>query len=170
MTRPFQMISTITADQLRDLIHASINDMPEWDPSFGLTEQQTAFAHAASPQMVLALLNDVERLDCFYANEQISAEAWRKCYKRAGESRDDAIARAEYWKQRAKSAEGHLFASDSWAAFRALHRVSNYADIPEAELEPWQHARICQAVHAVIVTINARRAVRRPTDTDEQSS
>ncbi len=168
MTRPFQMINTITADQLRDLIHASISDLPEWDPSFGLTEQQTAFAHAASPQMVLALLNDVERLEAFHAFQRISADTWRKCFERAGKARDEALARAEYWKQRAKSAEGHLFAGDFKAASAALHKVSNYAEIPYGQLSVRQLAHIESAVGSVLVAVNARRAIRRPGSRDTQ--
>lgn len=258
MNRPFQMISSITTDQLRDLIHAAVNDMPEWDPSFGLTELQKAYAHAASPQIVLAILDqldqaqngmrhqsmmrikkgldrlqrlvdgyqqgakaeadagdearaecrtlkaqlqvaesalrsaistaqwqaftnremnaareenlklqkDVERLEAFCEYHQHSSKVWHRCFQVAEKDRDAATLRADYWKQRAKSAEGHLFASDSWAAFRAVHKISNFGEIPEAELAVWQHARISQVVHAVIVTINARRAIRRPPDND----
>lgn len=72
----------------------------------------------------------------------------------------------EYWKQRAKSAEGHLFASDFKAAAAALHKASNYADIPYDELSGSQRAHIDHGVAAVIVAINARRAVRRPQDND----
>lgn len=167
MTRPFQMINSITTDQLRDLIHASVNDMPEWDPSFGLTELQTAYAHAVSPQMVLQLINEVERLGAFYSNQRITAEAWQKSYSEAGQSPDSALARAEYWKQRAKSAEGHLFASDFKAAAVALHKACNYSEIPFDQLTPTQLAHIDHGVAAVVVAINARRAVRRPGDEAE---
>lgn len=84
-------------------------------------------------------------------------------------ARDDlaqALARAEYWKQRAKSAEGHLLASDLQAACDAVHKVSNYADIPQAELSVRQKAHVSQVVHAVLASINARRVARRPNEPD----
>lgn len=64
MSAPFKMITEITDVELRILCNESIADLPEWDPSFGLTEAQTAYSKAASPHMMLAvmdLLDDARR-------------------------------------------------------------------------------------------------------------
>jgi hypothetical protein len=73
-------------------------------------------------------------------------------------------ARAEYWKQRAKSAEGHLFASDMQAACDAVHRTTNYADITAEQLTVAQKARISSVVITVLAAVNARRDERRPCE------
>lgn len=72
-----------------------------------------------------------------------------------------------YWKQRAKSAEGHLWASDFQAACDAVHKISNYADIAADELSVQQKSSIAQAVTAVLASINARRHARRPKDFEQ---
>ena len=76
--------------------------------------------------------------------------------------------RAEYWKQRAKSAEGHLFASDLQAACEALHKESNFARTPIDQLRDWQKAKISAAVHAVLRAVNDRRDRRLPTDATDR--
>ena len=76
--------------------------------------------------------------------------------------------RAAYWRQRAKSAEGHLHASDFQSACDALHLDSNYADIPVEQLTEVQKARISSAVNTVLRAVNARRDLRRPTDVTDQ--
>ena len=73
-----------------------------------------------------------------------------------------------YWRQRAKSAEGHLYASDFQAACDALHLDSNYADTPAEQLTEVQKARISSAVSKVLRAENARRDLRRPTDVTDQ--
>lgn len=77
-------------------------------------------------------------------------------------------ARATYWKQRAKSAEGHLFASDLQAACEALHKESNFASTPIDQLRDWQKAKISSAVHAVLRAVNSRREQRQPSDVTER--
>ncbi|MDT4862955.1 hypothetical protein FQZ97_976400 [compost metagenome] len=72
--------------------------------------------------------------------------------------------RAEYWKQRAKSAEGHLFTSDWRAARHALHRHTAMASTPWDELTDAQKTQINSAAGAVIAEVNARRDVRLPHD------
>lgn len=76
--------------------------------------------------------------------------------------------RAAYWRQRAKIAEGHLYASDFQAACDALHLDSNYADTPAEQLTEVQRARISSAVNKVLRAVNARRDLRRPTDVTDQ--
>ncbi|MEC4024576.1 hypothetical protein VSO52_17500 [Pseudomonas fulva] len=76
--------------------------------------------------------------------------------------------RAAYWRQRAKSAEGHLYASDFQAACDALHLDSNYADTPPEQLTEVQKARISSAVHVVLRAVNAQRDRRRPADVTDQ--
>lgn len=73
-------------------------------------------------------------------------------------------ARTAYWRQRAKSAEGHLFASDLQAACEALHKESNFAETPIDQLREWQKAKISAAVHAVLRAVDAQRDRRRPAD------
>ncbi|MHB2053359.1 ead/Ea22-like family protein [Pseudomonas sp. VEM90] len=99
-----------------------------------------AFIAAANPANVLALLSEIDALND----------------------------RATYWRQRAKSAEGHLYASDFQAACDALHLDSNYADIPVEQLTEVQKARISSAVNTVLREVNARRDLRRPTDVTDQ--
>lgn len=72
--------------------------------------------------------------------------------------------RAAYWRQRAKSAEGHLWGGDFQAACDEVHRVSNFADTPFERLKVWQVARIISVVHAVLRAVNAQRDRRRPAD------
>lgn len=76
--------------------------------------------------------------------------------------------RAAYWRQRAKSAEGHLYAADFQAACDELHQVSNYAEIPHDQLTGLMKARISSAVNAVLRAVNAQRDRRRPTDVTDQ--
>lgn len=99
-----------------------------------------AFIAGANPANVLALLAEIEALHD----------------------------RAAYWRQRAKSAEGHLYSADFQTACDELHRVSNYADIPPEQLSDVQKARISSAVHTVLRAVNAQRDRRRPADVTDQ--
>lgn len=99
-----------------------------------------AFIAGANPANILALLAEIETLHD----------------------------RAAYWRQRAKSAEGHLYASDFQAACDALHLDSNYADTPAEQLTEVQKARISSAVNKVLRAVNTRRDLRRPTDVTDQ--
>ncbi|WP_161551338.1 ead/Ea22-like family protein [Pseudomonas asiatica] len=95
-----------------------------------------AFIAGANPANILALLSEIDALHD----------------------------RAAYWRQRAKSAEGHLYSADFQIACDELHKVSNYADIPPKQLSEVQKARIGSAVHAVLRAVNAQRDRRRPAD------
>lgn len=75
--------------------------------------------------------------------------------------------RAAYWKQRAKSAEGHLFSGDFRAAAMELHKYSRFESTPWPELTGSQHALITSAAGAVIATVNRLRDARRPKNRDE---
>lgn len=67
-----------------------------------------------------------------------------------------------YWKQRAKSAEGHLFAGDVRSAARALHAITPQASTPFEELsEPDRQARL-RGAWTVVASINAARLLRLP--------
>lgn len=72
-----------------------------------------------------------------------------------------------YWKQRAKSAEGHLFSSDFQAACRQLHSMTSFCDTPIEQLDVSQQAKIHRAVCGVLATVNHQRAARRPKDLDQ---
>ena len=79
------------------------------------------------------------------------------------------VDRAAYWKQRAKSAEGHLFSGDFRVAAMELHKYSQFESTPWPELTGSQHALITSAAGAVIATVNRLRDTRRPknhTETD----
>lgn len=75
--------------------------------------------------------------------------------------------RAAYWKQRAKSAEGHLYAGDMKAAMRELHKRTTHAGTPWEDLSVSQHAQIQGAALAVVGAINYRRDRRLPADSQE---
>ena len=77
------------------------------------------------------------------------------------------VDRAAYWKQRAKSAEGHLFSGDFRAAAMELHKYSRFESTPWPELTGSQHALISSAAGAVIATVNRLRDARRPKNRDE---
>ncbi|WP_426160298.1 hypothetical protein [Pseudomonas sp. TSRC2-2] len=80
---------------------------------------------------------------------------------------DELMLRACYWKQRAKSAEGHLFASDFEAAAKALHRNVSLSSIPWGELSGCQKGKVYRATLAVIVAVNERRDARAPRNAEE---
>lgn len=73
-----------------------------------------------------------------------------------------------YWRQRAKSAEGHLYGGDFQAACDEVHRVSSFADTPFDQLLDCQKAKVSSVVHAVLRAINAKRDRRRPADVKDQ--
>ena len=73
-----------------------------------------------------------------------------------------------YWRQRAKSAEGHLYGGDFQAACREVHLVSNFADTPFDQLDDRQKAKISSVVGAVLRAVNAQRDRRRPADATDQ--
>ncbi len=87
---------------------------------------------------------------------------WREAARRREVERDDAEVRANYWKQRAKSAEGHLFASDWREACRALHKNTPMASTQWEELHPAYRARIESAAASVIAVVAGRLNARRP--------
>ncbi|MFV3387852.1 hypothetical protein ACNFCJ_20945 [Pseudomonas sp. NY15364] len=80
----------------------------------------------------------------------------------------EVASRAEYWKQRAKSAEGHLFANDVRAAARALHANTTQNEIPFDELSEADRHRRYRGAWTVIASINAERARRLPHDSRDE--
>lgn len=86
--------------------------------------------------------------------------------KTAERERDEAKARSRYWKQRAKSAEGHLMASDLDAAARAVHSTSTLAGTDWDDLTAIQRATMTRAAALAISTINACRDARKPAGID----
>ena len=98
----------------------------------------------------------------YEAYERVNAELKAE----VGALRKDAD-RAAYWKQRAKSAEGHLFSGDFRAAAMELHKYSRFESTPWPELTGSQHALISSAAGAVIATVNRLRDARRPKNRDE---
>lgn len=93
---------------------------------------------------VLKLENDLRKAEC----ELLRSEAER----------------AAYWKQRAKSAEGHLFASDWRAAAMELHKYCSFESTPWDQLTGSQRALLDGAAGSVIGVVNARRDARAPKD------
>lgn len=106
----------------------------------------------------------VDELRAELAGLRTSFDAQNNVIARLERERIELVERATYWRQRAKSAEGHLYASDFQSACNALHRESNYAEISIENLTEVQRARISSAVNAVVRTINAQRDRRRPAD------
>lgn len=72
-----------------------------------------------------------------------------------------------YWKQRAKSAEGHLFSSDFQAACRQLHSMTSFHETPIEQLDISHQAKLHRAVCGVLATVNHHRLTRRPKDSAE---
>jgi len=72
--------------------------------------------------------------------------------------------RANYWKQRAKSAEGHLFANDVRAAAKALHANTTQNETPFEELSEEDRQRRFRGAWTVVAAINAERNRRKPKD------
>ena len=136
----------------------------EEGPNSGEIEAVRAFTGAATPSAVLALIAEIDRLKLVNFDYQMGAQAEADAGDEARRDAREMRQRFNYWKQRAKSAEGHLWASDFQAACDAVHKISNYADIATDTLSVRQKAAIAQAVNAVLVSINARRDVRRPAD------
>lgn len=75
--------------------------------------------------------------------------------------------RAAYWKQRAKSAEGHLYAGDMKTAMRELHKRTAFAGTPWEDLGASEISKISGAVVAVVGAINSQRDRRLPADSGE---
>lgn len=98
----------------------------------------------------------------YQAYERVNAEL-----KADNEAMRKDADRAAYWKQRAKSAEGHLFSGDFRAAAIELHKYSRFESTPWPELTGSQHALITNAAGAVIATVNRLRDARRPKDRAE---
>lgn len=117
---------------------------------------------------VWALKAEHDHLKAENADYQAGAARYEDLIEHLKKRERDALERASYWRQRAKSAEGHLYASDFQAACDEMHRVSGYSNIPHDQLTEVQKARISSAVHAVLRAINAERDRRRPTDLTDQ--
>ena len=135
------------------------------------------FIAAANPAAVLALIAENEQLAKNYKSLCDSVAHLNAASTSAGDEvarlkaeceglRKDAD-RAAYWKQRAKSAEGHLFSGDFRAAAMELHKYSRFESTPWPELTGSQHALISSAAGAVIATVNRLRDARRPKNRDE---
>jgi hypothetical protein len=125
-------------EKLKALANEAIADQC-WEPLLGLTGAETEFAKAASPDAVLELIAELKEL--------------RR--------------RADYWRQRAKSAEGHLYAGDMKAAMRELHKRTAYAGTPWEDLSVSRQAQIQGAAVAVVGAINSQRDRRLPADSQE---
>lgn len=74
----------------------------------------------------------------------------------------EARYRASYWKQRAKSAEGHLFASDARAIAVVLHLRTSHKSTPWEELPDAARWSIEGATAAIVSALEARRHERLP--------
>lgn len=111
--------------------------------SHGLNVEDDRFIAAANPAAILALLGE---------NDKRGAEI------------DRLRGRFAYWKQRAKSAEGHLFAGDVRAAAKALHSnttqgLTKFEDLSEED----RHSRF-RGAWSVLASVNSERRLRLPHD------
>lgn len=126
--------------------------------------EDAKFVAAACPSTVLALLAEIDQLSAEITDYQAGAARYEDLVEHFKRREQEALERAAYWRQRAKSAEGHFWNGDCRAAFEEVHRASNYAETPVDQLEVWQVARIESVVVAVLRTVNAQRQRRRPAD------
>ncbi|WP_312601089.1 hypothetical protein [Pseudomonas luteola] len=118
-------------------LKAGVQDAESFDEHQTLmTLYSMSFREQASPDAVLELISEKERLED----------------------------RAQYWKQRAKSAEGHLYASDFEAAMKALHKRTLLAATEWDQLDAVQRAKLEAAVSVVLGAINTQRDSRKPTE------
>lgn len=99
-----------------------------------------AFIAGANPKAVLVLTAEIENL----------------------------LGRANYWKQRAKSAEGHICSSDNKAAAMALQTRTESAGEDWEKLSGCQRAKLLTAAAIVIGTVNTRRDSRKPKHAREE--
>lgn len=114
-----------------------------------------------------ALLAEFDRLKA--ENDTLKAAAmgirdvWREDQAQMESLRKDAE-RASYWRQRAKSAEGHLFKGDVTVAAKALHKCVRLAETPWDALDAEQRVRLQSAAFRVIAAVNNQREIRLPHD------
>jgi len=120
--------------------------------------------HTDCVPKIYSLFTSIGRTTAEAAQAHVRFSAERDQLRAEVEALRKDAERAAYWKQRAKSAEGHLYAGDFYAAARALHQRTAHASIPWEELSVSQTAKICAATAAVIETVNARRDMRLPHD------
>lgn len=80
------------------------------------------------------------------------------------QERDALAEKVKYWRQRAKSAEGHLPCADIDEAAKAVHMTSNLSATPWAELRRDQQIACQIAASAAVRAINASRDARKPKD------
>jgi len=104
--------------------------------NWGYTLDAAKYIAAANPAAVLELISEKERLED----------------------------RAQYWKRRAKSAEGHFHTSDFESAMKALHKRTLMADTEWDQLDAVERAKLEAAVSVVLGAINEQRASRKPKD------
>ena len=75
----------------------------------------------------------------------------------------DALEWQEYWKQRAKAAEGHLQGSDMLAAAKAVHTITTWSHIPWDGLTATVRYGCERAANVAIMAVNDARAIRKPS-------
>lgn len=125
-----------------------------------LFEQLQAFEDGLR-ELASALGADACTAD-YQSAQQLLENIWRGIERQldASDSQlNEALERARYWRQRAKSAEGHLLASDQIAAAHAVSQwLSLPANSPQVEL----------VVEMVLTAVADRRATRLPHDSREE--
>lgn len=150
-----------------------LNKTNQWDwvasvEDGRLGKTHTSFALAANPAAILELIAENERMrEQCELNDMVHGTKGRE--RLAMLLKADAD-RASYWKQRAKSAEGHLYAGDMQQAARELHKRTSHSGTPWDELTVAQRAQIEGAVLAVVAAVNAKRDARQPVDCDMEAS
>lgn len=111
----------------------------------GLNHDDDSFISAANPAAILSLLGEVEAL-------RKDAAAIRRQF--------------EYWKQRARSAEGHIYSpkSDLRCAAKALQPRTRLRDRAWHDLSELEQYELMLAAHDVIRAVDQSRHARRPKD------
>lgn len=136
-----------------------------------LFEQLQAFEDGLR-ELASALGADVRTAD-YLSAQQLLENIWRGIERQldASDSQlNEALQRARYWRQRAKSAEGHLLTSDLHAAARALHDSSHLRTTPWDELTaPWRE-RFIRCAGEALGAVNARRLARFPQDSRKEAA
>uniref|UniRef100_A0AAU6W2S4 Initiation-control protein YabA n=3 Tax=unclassified bacterial viruses TaxID=12333 RepID=A0AAU6W2S4_9VIRU len=160
---------TVDIEKLEALAKAAIEQAKRWkgagEPWPIWNKCVLEMQAAANPTAVLELTQTIRDLQSsvqglktgYEAYERVNAELRAECEA----LRKDAE-RAAYWKQRAKSAEGHLFSSDVEAGAKAMHKCSLMSNTTWDQLAQEDQWRCFHAAFRVIAAVNGERDRRQP--------
>lgn len=113
-------------------------------------------------QDLYQVITDRDQLRAEVAGLRTDYEAYEQVNAELKAEVQELTDRASYWKQRAKSAEGHLCASDTKAAAIALQARTEFAGEDWDGLSGCQRAKLLSVAAIVIGAVNDRRDAREP--------